>query len=236
MILFSIVTISYNNYWGLKKTVASVLAQQGNDLFEYIIVDGGSTDETIQFLRSLPPSVKWVSEKDRGISDAFNKGVRMSSGSAILMLNSGDCFINEGVIMRAATDWNTRHVDLLSYRVKVSGVANIPSTDVETEIYESCTMPHQGTFVAMRCYHELGGYNEEYKIRMDYHFFARCRSMLYSFAYIPRDIVIYEIGGKSMAKKNRVRFWKEGMSIKLLYNVKVSIKDIVKFLLFMKKK
>ena len=236
MMLFTIVTICYNNYAGLKKTVESVLCQKKQEFIEYIIVDGGSNDGTKEYLQNLPESIKWISEKDNGISNAFNKGVRIATGEAILMLNSGDSFIDDCVIERFVADWKRLKVDILSYRVEVSKTVFIPSTDNEKEIYDSCTMPHQGTLVAKHCYDEIGTYSEEYKIRMDYHFFARCRSKNYSFAYIPQSIVLYEAGGTSMALKNRVRFWKEGMSVKLLYNLRITFKDVVKYLLYLYKK
>ena len=230
---FSIITINFNNLFGLQKTVNSVLSQRRRDLIEYIIIDGASTDGSAGYLQTLPSEILWTSEKDRGISDAFNKGLRIATGDAILMLNSGDCFIDNNVIERVAREWEKYKVDILSYRVKVTDTIHIPSLDIDKSIYESCSMPHQGTFVAKMCYTEVGEYSEEYKIRMDYHFFARCRKHNYSFAYIPYDIVSYEAGGTSMALKNRLRFWKEGLAVKFIYNIKISIKDCIKFFLYL---
>lgn len=230
--IFTIITINYNNSSGLQKTVNSVLSQSRRDLIEYIIIDGASTDGSVDFLQTLPSDIYWISEKDRGISDAFNKGLKKSTGSAILMLNSGDFFIKNDVIETVSRDWDTCKVDLLSYRVRVNRNITIPSVDDESVIYNSCTMPHQGTFVSRRCYDEIGCYSEELKIRMDYHFFARCRAKSFSFKYIPQDIVSYEEGGTSMALNNRSRFWKEGMSVKLMYDIKIELKDFVKFFVF----
>ena len=235
MMKLSIVTICYNNLLGLQKTVKSVLSQSRFDLVEYIIIDGASLDGTIDYLKRLPKTVKWTSEKDSGISEAFNKGIRKATGDFVLMLNSGDCFIDDKVIEHVAHDWERYKVDILSYRVRVSPEVSIPSTDNIQEIYDSCTMPHQGTFVAKKCYDIIGCYAEEYRIRMDYHFFARCRKQNFTFMYIPHDIVLYEAGGTSMAVKNRVRFWKEGMAIKFMYNIKVTLKDIAKFFVYLNK-
>ena len=229
---FSVITINYNNLSGLKKTVESVLSQKKRELIEYIIVDGASTDGSVEFLKTLPDDIIWKSEKDNGISDAFNKGVRQSKGDAVLMLNSGDTFINDSVMVLIAHDWSKYNVDILSYRVIVSPNVYIPATNNEKEIFESCTMPHQGTMVARRCYDKIGLYSEDYKIRMDYHFFARCKNNNCSFKYLPKDVVLYEAGGTSMALGNRPRFWKEGISVKFLYNIKISAKDVVKFLFY----
>lgn len=224
----SIITISYNNVEGLKRTVTSVLNQSRFDMVEYIIIDGGSKDGSFEFLSTLPENIKWISENDNGISDAFNKGINLATGDIILCLNSGDILLNRNIIETVANDWQKFNVDILSYKVRVSKDVYIPATQIEDEVYSSCTEPHQGTFVSKRLYNIVGGYSEEYKIRMDFHFFARCRKLGASFKYLNEDIVKYEEGGTSMKKENRVNFWKEGLAVKLLYNVKVDYKDLIK--------
>lgn len=231
----SIVTISYNNINGLQKTVESVLSQSFFSHIEYIIIDGDSNDGTREYLKSLPPSVLSISEPDRGISDAFNKGVKLSTGDYVLCLNSGDTFNNQNIIETIYEDILKFHPDVISYKVKVSENLYIPSSTSEKEIKESCTMPHQGSFVSKSLYNSIGGYSEEYKIRMDFHFFARCRKRGFSFKYIDSVICNYEPGGTSMAKANRYRFFKEGLSIKLLYNIKTTLKDLIKFVLYKNK-
>ena len=228
----TIITINYNNINGLKTTVNSVLNQEYQDLIEYIIVDGNSADGTKCYLESLPKRVKWISEKDRGISDAFNKGLNIASGDTILCLNSGDYFVNNHVIKKVVEDWSRLNVDILSYKVHVTDNVYIPATDDRNLIYESCTEPHQGTFVSKALYEKVGGYSEEYKIRMDYHFFARCRKIKATFYYINDHIVNYEPGGTSMKPENKRKFWLEGMSVKLMYNIKSSFKDIVKLCIY----
>lgn len=228
----SIITINYNNINGLKRTVKSVLEQSRLDLIEYIIIDGASNDGSFEYLKSLPPDIKWVSEKDKGISDAFNKGLKFATGDTILCLNSGDSLLNDTVIENVINDLKTLNVEILSYKVRVTNDTFIPATNDEDEIYNSCTEPHQGTFVSSNLYKTIGGYSEEYKIRMDYHFFARCRKYGGSFKYINKEIVKYEEGGTSMKLENRIRFWKEGMSIKLMYKLKIGIKDLIKFIIY----
>lgn len=230
--ILSIITISYNNIEGLKRTVKSVLDQSKYDEIEYIIIDGGSKDGTYEYLSTLPQSVKWISEKDRGISHAFNKGINLATGETILCLNSGDSFINKNVIERVIKDWNNYNVDILSYRVIVSDGIYIPASSKQEYVYETCTEPHQGTFVKKDLYDKIGFYSEEYNIRMDFHFFARSRNVKASFKYINECIVKYEEGGTSMQLENRVRFWKEGLAVKLQYGLKISFKDIVKMILY----
>ena len=104
----SIITINYNNAVGLKKTLDSVAAQTYTD-FEYIIVDGASTDGSVDIIREyenalasrpspLASHLKWISEPDTGIYNAMNKGIRLAHGEYTLMLNSGDYLVDEQVI------------------------------------------------------------------------------------------------------------------------------------------
>ena len=100
----SIITINYNNAAGLKKTLDSVAMQTSID-FEHIIVDGASTDDSVEVIRTYSQSpianrrkIQWISEPDTGIYNAMNKGVRMANGEYTLMLNSGDYLVDENVI------------------------------------------------------------------------------------------------------------------------------------------
>lgn len=94
----SIITINYNNSIGLRKTIESVVSQTDNT-FEYIIVDGGSSDGSVDIIKQYADKVsQWVSERDGGIYNAMNKGVRMAHGEYILFLNSGDILYDNNVI------------------------------------------------------------------------------------------------------------------------------------------
>ena len=104
----SIVTINYNNAEGLRKTLVSVAEQTYRDI-EHIIIDGGSTDGSIEVIRDYVERLKiedrilkidWVSEKDNGIYNAMNKGIRKASGEYIQILNSGDILANPDVTQR----------------------------------------------------------------------------------------------------------------------------------------
>ena len=87
--LLSIITINYNDFSGLKKTVESVIKQTYSN-FEYVVIDGGSTDESYKYLQEKKDSFSHlVSEKDAGIYNAMNKGIRAAKGEYLLFLNSG---------------------------------------------------------------------------------------------------------------------------------------------------
>ena len=96
----TVITPSYNQGAFIKETIESVLGQSYPDL-EYLVMDGGSTDDTIDILKSYGGRLKWVSEKDRGQSDAINKGIRRSTGEIIAYLNSDDLY-EKGALEKAA--------------------------------------------------------------------------------------------------------------------------------------
>lgn len=99
--LLTIISINRNNSTGLAKTMESVYAQTRRD-FEYVVVDGASKDDSVEVLQRFVPlfggRLKWVSEPDKGIYHAMNKGIRMASGEYIEILNSGDCLVSQDVV------------------------------------------------------------------------------------------------------------------------------------------
>ncbi len=227
--LISIVTITLNNLSGLRKTVDSVVNQKYFDSIEYIVVDGGSIDGTKQYLEKLPTKITWVSEKDKGISDAFNKGILLSKGNIILMLNAGDYFVGPDSLSRVADDWASSNTDILSYEIR--NADGLKKDSVKRNSTEWCEIPHQSTFVARRVYETVGYYSQEYHIRMDFHFFARCKNAGMRFLNIPVPLVVYEGNGISTLKDYRHRNWREALSVKLLYGIPLSCKDVMKMVI-----
>ena len=100
MIQFSVITINFNNASGLEKTIQSVINQTYKN-FEYIIIDGDSTDSSKDKIKKYSSSIThFVSEKDYGIYDAQNKGIKIAKGNYLIFLNSGDCFSDSTVLER----------------------------------------------------------------------------------------------------------------------------------------
>ena len=90
----SVITVNYNNLKGLERTISSVLLQSFSD-FEYIIVDGGSSDGSKEYIESKQEYInQWVSEKDHGVYNAMNKAIRMAQGEYCIFMNSGDHFFS----------------------------------------------------------------------------------------------------------------------------------------------
>ena len=98
----SVITISYNNAEGLRRTIESVVAQNYSD-YEYIIIDGGSTDNSLQIIESYASHISyWVSEPDKGVYNAMNKGIAQAKGEYLHFLNSGDCYDEN---LKIVSDW-----------------------------------------------------------------------------------------------------------------------------------
>ena len=92
---FSIITINYNNKDGLERTVKSVISQTFQD-FEYIIIDGGSTDGSVDVIKKFADRIDyWVSEPDKGVYNAMNKGIQQAHGDYLNFMNSGDCYYDK---------------------------------------------------------------------------------------------------------------------------------------------
>ncbi len=97
-LLISIVTVAYNDALGLEQTIESVIGQSYDNI-EYIIIDGGSTDETVDIIKKNETKItSWVSEKDKGIYDAMNKGMALASGDFLIFMNAGDIFYEHETI------------------------------------------------------------------------------------------------------------------------------------------
>lgn len=172
----SVITATFNACDGLRQTVASVRGQTFADI-EHVVVDGGSTDGTVQFLQSLGSSVTWVSEPDDGIADAMNKGIEMSRGEFIVFLHSEDTFYDASVLADVV-DTGLYH-DLISCRVAlvtagcVEYVLSAKPMGWLTEF--KMTSPHQGLLVKSSLFDQIGRFDKSFRIAMDYDFLVRAK-------------------------------------------------------------
>lgn len=147
---FSIITVNYNNKEGLRKTIESVIHQTFRD-FEYIVIDGGSSDGSADVLKEYDKHITyWVSEPDKGVYNAMNKGIAQSHGDYLNFMNSGDCFYNHTVLQHLAEKSLT--TDLIvgrDYHFNAStqqGFATILPPYVSMLTFIHHTLPHQSTF------------------------------------------------------------------------------------------
>lgn len=171
--VLSIVTINYNNLGGLMATVSSVKNQTWQD-FEYIVIDGGSDDGSKEYLESENQFLDiWVSEKDSGIYNAMNKGIKAAKGEYLLFLNSGDHLFNEKVL--ELNNGALKEKDLICFnlqmvRIGSSKIAKAPSKLRFYDLY-STSLPHPATFIKRELFNTVGLYDESLRIVSDWKFF-----------------------------------------------------------------
>lgn len=171
----SIITVNLNNKSGLQKTIDSVISQTYKD-FEWIIIDGGSTDGSKELIKKYSQYITyWVSEPDKGIYNAMNKGIVKAKGEYLLFLNSGDYLINTNIIEQAFPFMNNADFVYGSLQlVNRDGdikIWDIPIDSVTGEFFLNDTMPHPATFIKKEKLLQYGGYDESYKIAADWKFF-----------------------------------------------------------------
>jgi glycosyltransferase involved in cell wall biosynthesis len=173
--LISIITVTFNAEKYLVDTISSVANQTYKNI-EHIIVDGGSTDLTLQIIKKYKDEIStWVSEPDKGISDAMNKGISLSTGEYIIFLHADDYFFNNDVINRAVKhlEKNT-HIYLFKVKLvsdKYSTFSNNQNLGFFTNLkMGSC---HQGQICSQKLFQDIGTFSTDLKITMDYDFILR---------------------------------------------------------------
>jgi len=165
---YSIITINYNNKEGLRHTIESVINQSFKD-FEYIIIDGGSTDGSVDVIKEYADHVNyWVSEKDKGVYNAMNKGIAQAKGDYLVFMNSGDCFHSPDVLELMA-DY---HEYIICGKV-LKGDSTIPCGHHKPTIslvdLMRGSLPHQAMFIKREIM-ARHPYDENYKILSDWKF------------------------------------------------------------------
>lgn len=218
----TIITINYNNLEGLKKTVASVAEQTWNDL-EFIIIDGGSTDGSAAFIESQNESVNsWVSEPDKGIYNAMNKGIAKARGEYLLFLNSGDMLVDENVINSLITG-EAENIDLIYGDLKrtfTDGSQDIVEMRdfIDVETIMNFTLCHPVTLIHRRLFEEYGLYDERLKIVADWAFFLKV-ILLGNATQKHKKIVVsdFYMDGMSSLPSNQPRIHQEREWVKSNY-------------------
>lgn len=169
---FSIITINYNNCAGLRKTIESVVNQTYTD-FEYIVIDGGSTDGSAEVIREYADRIDyWVSEPDKGIYNAMNKGILKATGEYLNFMNSGDCFHSSDVLKEIAAQRYS--ADIITGRrmnaERTSMMIDSGSEGVTMILFYIRSLGHQSSFIKGELFNKHL-YDESLKIVSDWKFF-----------------------------------------------------------------
>ena len=206
MPVVSIITINYNNTAGLKKTIDSVISQTFQDI-EFIIIDGGSTDGSVDIIKSNAAKIThWVSEKDNGIYNAQNKGARKATGEYCLFLNSGDHLVESATLDKVVKELNKDIVygDLLIEDAQRNRSNGISPDVLDVYHFMISTLWHPCTFIKRALFEKYGYYREDFKITGDYEFFLRViLKNGVSYRHIPVPISIFDMSGVSNDPENQ---------------------------------
>ena len=202
----SIITVVYNNRNTIKDAVESVLNQTYKNI-EYIIVDGASTDGTVEIIKSYGDSIdKFISEKDNGIYDAMNKGIKLASGDIIGILNSDDFYVGDNIIEKVVRTFKEQKVDSV-----YGDLVYVDSKDTNKIVRYWKSKPykkglfkkgwhpaHPTFFVKKEIYDKYGIFDLDFKIAADYELMLRfLEKYQISSSYIPEVLVKMRVGGKS---------------------------------------
>jgi len=211
----SLITACYNSAKTIATAMESVLAQKGVEL-EYIVVDGSSTDGTVEIVEEFSRKerkdgfeFKWISEKDRGMYDAINKGIAMATGDVVGILNADDMLEGEDTLVHVVGGFNrierAERVDCVYADVR------FVKDDLKTTVrYYGASHwrpwmhnwgympPHPSVYIRREVFERLGGYKLGYQISADFELMVRflCRNRIRT-AYLPESVVKMRMGGKS---------------------------------------
>jgi glycosyltransferase involved in cell wall biosynthesis len=193
----SVITVSRNSVGTIERTIRSVLDQTYPKV-EYIVIDGGSTDGTVAVIERYADSLAhWVTEPDRGISHAFNKGISAARGELIGIINADDWYEPDAVARMAASYANGRP-DVLFGNLGREGHVQRPDRRFREKIpYIMPTLNHPTCFVKAEAYRRFGTFEERYKIAMDYDLLRRFHALGATFRYVDHLVASQSRGGLS---------------------------------------
>lgn len=205
----TIITINRNNAAGLEKTMKSVLSQTCAD-FEYVVVDGASTDESVEVIKHFAVQFgsrfQWISEPDKGIYNAMNKGIRMAKGDYVEFLNSGDCLVSEDVVskMYAALEEKGRPSILYGNMLKDMPNGTVlrdkcfAGKDITFLGFYTGTLNHSPAYIRRDLFKKYGLYDESLKIVSDWKWYLQ--TIVFGEevpAYVDLDVTLFDMHGIS---------------------------------------
>ncbi|MEL4371495.1 glycosyltransferase family 2 protein [Shewanella xiamenensis] len=199
--LITIITVVYNGDRYLEDTILSVTNQTYSNI-EYIIVDGGSKDKTLDIIRKYESDIEfWVSEKDSGIYDAMNKGLGLAKGDYIIFMNADDTFFDNNVVHHLAkvVYESDETIDIIYGKTKVKDLNYdwVDGQEVSFSGLANYAICHQSAMVSRESYHKFNGFNLSYKICADYDFFVKLFKSDLVAKFLPFCISTIRVGGVS---------------------------------------
>lgn len=209
----TIITINYNDVKGLKKTFESVFKQTNKD-FEYVVIDGGSTDGSVSLIQEYQDKINfWISENDQGVYNAYNKGLLHSTGEYVLYINSGDELYSEEVVSKVLPLLNNYEIiygDILQEIDAVTRVVKKYPNILKQSDFMFESIPTPSTFIKRSVFDDTNFFDESYKIVSDWKFFMKAILIdKRSYLKINEVISVFYFGGVStragnMEERNKV--------------------------------
>lgn len=204
---FTIITASFNSEATIARTIQSVLDLNFID-FEYIIIDGNSSDKTVELIESFVPKFKdkgityrFVSEKDKGIYDAWNKGIKMSSGEWISFLGSDDTYFSDALSLYHSEIQKQPEINYISSQINLTNAKNEVIAIFGKKynwdnVIRDINIAQVGSFHKRELFDKVGLYSLAYKIVGDLDFYIRCKDVIRP-AYFTKVTANMENGGVS---------------------------------------
>lgn len=211
--ILSIITINYNNAIGLEKTMRSVLSQTYTE-FEYIVIDGGSDDGSVNVIKSFKDGFRnrlhWVSESDKGIYHAMNKGIRKAVGEYLEFLNSGDCLIDDKVVEKMVDELNTNGCPSIIYGNMLKCMPDgrilrdrsFAGGDITLQgMYHGC-LNHSPAYIKRSLFDRYGLYDESLRICSDWKWYVSSIVLGEERPeYVDVDVTLFDMTGISETNK-----------------------------------
>ncbi len=246
--LVSIITVVYNGELTIEKCIQSVQNQSYGNV-EHIIIDGGSTDKTVEIIKKYNDVIYyWTSEPDKGIYDAMNKGLKIAQGDFIAILNADDYYLPNAIelsmqeIEETNSDYSFAEARYINSKDKIRPIFPLE----QNKIYQEMFYPHVSAVISKKIYDEVGYFDTNFKIAGDHDMALRIHLKNYKYCYVPEVIAELERGGVSSSNesnkeslavvvkngKNKVgaylTYYKQVMKV---YLIRLLSKGVVTFLL-----
>lgn len=226
MLKISIVTCSYNQVEFIRQNIESVLNQNYPN-FEHLIIDGGSTDGTVEILKEYP-HLDWVSEPDRGQSDALNKGFRRSTGDIIAWINSDDMLAPNALFnINNFFEQNPDKSVVIGNQVLIDRNGNILKV-IPAEAFtlnsllntRHCSVMQNSTLIRRSVFNEVGFLDEDFHYTMDLELFVRI-AQKYTTYTINKDLAYFRMWDGSKTGSSQLQFYKEIIKVKKKHHAKL---------------
>ncbi len=216
-IKFSIITVCYNEEKTIRATMESVLGQKWKD-FEYVIIDGASTDATLEIIRQYARKdnrIQYISEKDKGIFNAMNKGIKYAHGDFLFFLNAGDILHGDDVLDKVAEVAINADIVIGDVAFKVENKLEVHSYAVGKELQENLEkgrcVSHQGIFASKMCLED--GFDEQFQTCADYDWLCRQVNAGRKIVKVNTVITDFDTHGITNQVHYQKQHWKENFTV-----------------------